>query len=138
MSEILSNITTTAEFHAIKTAHQRLLLKPRSGHCEALKRAPIICCKIALGWRKISELKRKPMTLIKCLRKAKKEAPAGEKPRGVKTHLRNMIIVPEMIESSIGIYNGKTLCGLEMKPAMIGKYLGEFAITYKPVRHGRP
>merc|ERR1712080_281208 len=28
--------------------------------------------------------------------------------------------------------------GLERKPEMIGFYLGEFSITYKPVRHGRP
>merc|ERR1712038_519553 len=83
-------------------------------------------------------LKRKPMALIKRLRQAKKEAAPGEKPRGVKTHLRNMIIVPEMIGSIIGIYNGKMFCGVEIKPEMIGMYLGEFAITYKPVRHGRP
>lgn len=52
-------------------------------------------------------LKRKPMGLIKKLRKAKKEAPPNEKPAVVKTHLRNMIIVPEMIGSVVGIYNGK-------------------------------
>ena len=52
-------------------------------------------------------LKRKPMGLIKKLRKAKKEAPPNEKPAVVKTHLRDMIIVPEMIGSVIGIYNGK-------------------------------
>lgn len=47
------------------------------------------------------------MGLIKKLRKAKKEAPPNEKPTVVKTHLRNMIIVPEMIGSVVGIYNGK-------------------------------
>jgi len=52
-------------------------------------------------------LKRKPLGLIKKLRKAKKEAPPNEKPSVVKTHLRNMIIVPEMIGSVVGIYNGK-------------------------------
>jgi hypothetical protein len=52
-------------------------------------------------------LKRKPMGLIKKLRKAKKEAPPNEKPAVVKTHLRDMIVVPEMIGSVIGIYNGK-------------------------------
>ena len=35
---------------------------------------------------------RKPMALIKKLRKKKKEAPANEKPDVVKTHLRNMVI----------------------------------------------
>lgn len=53
-------------------------------------------------------LKRKPMALLKKLRKAKKEAPPLEKPEIVKTHLRNMIIMPEMVGSIIGIYNGKT------------------------------
>merc|ERR1712065_55598 len=85
-----------------------------------------------------SGLKRKPMKLIKKLRKAKKECPFGEKPRAVKTHLRNMIIVPDMIGSVVGVYNGKTFSSVEIKPDMIGHYLGEFSITYKPVRHGRP
>jgi ribosomal protein uS19 len=52
-------------------------------------------------------LKRRPMGLIKKLRKAKKEAPPNEKPAVVRTHLRDMIIVPEMIGSVVGIYNGK-------------------------------
>lgn len=52
-------------------------------------------------------LTRRPMALIKKLRKAKKETPPNEKPAVVRTHLRNMIVVPEMIGSVIGIYNGK-------------------------------
>uniref|UniRef100_A0A0K8TPJ9 40S ribosomal protein S15 n=1 Tax=Tabanus bromius TaxID=304241 RepID=A0A0K8TPJ9_TABBR len=83
-------------------------------------------------------LNRKPMALIKKLRKAKKEAPPNEKPAIVKTHLRNMIVVPEMVGSIIGIYNGKVFNQVEIKPEMIGHYLGEFSLTYKPVKHGRP
>ncbi|KAG6532686.1 hypothetical protein ZIOFF_006536 [Zingiber officinale] len=83
-------------------------------------------------------LKRKPMALIKKLRKAKRDAPPGEKPEPVRTHLRNMIIVPEMIGSIIGVYNGKTFNQVEIKPEMIGHYLAEFSISYKPVKHGRP
>lgn len=83
-------------------------------------------------------LKRKPMALIKRLRKAKKEAAPMEKPETVKTHLRNMIIVPEMIGSVVGVYNGKHFTTVEVKPEMIGHYLAEFSITYKPVAHGRP
>ncbi|GJQ86346.1 Ribosomal protein S19 [Popillia japonica] len=83
-------------------------------------------------------LKRKPMALVKKLRKAKKEAPPNEKPEIVKTHLRNMIIVPEMVGSIVGVYNGKTFNQVEIKPEMIGHYLGEFSLTYKPVKHGRP
>ncbi|XP_071450273.1 small ribosomal subunit protein uS19 [Hetaerina americana] len=83
-------------------------------------------------------LKRKPMALVKKLRKAKKEAPPNEKPEVVKTHLRNMIIVPEMVGSIVGVYNGRTFTQIEIKPEMIGHYLGEFSVTYKPVKHGRP
>ena len=82
-------------------------------------------------------LKRKPMALISKLRKAKQEQVDGEKPELVKTHLRNMIIVPEMIGSVIGVYSGKTFVQVEIKPEMLGHYLGEFSITYKPVRHGK-
>merc|ERR1712119_145709 len=89
--------------------------------------------------RKFSRgLKRKPMALIKKLRKKKKEAPVNEKPDVVKTHLRNMVVVPEMTGSIVGVYNGKVFTQVEIKPEMIGHYLGEFSISYKPVKHGRP
>ncbi|CDR98730.1 hypothetical protein [Sporisorium scitamineum] len=81
-------------------------------------------------------LKRKPMGLIKRLRKAKAEAPPNEKPATVKTHLRDMIVVPEMIGSMIGIYTGRFFVNTEIKPEMVGHYLGEFAMTYIPTRHG--
>ena len=88
--------------------------------------------------RKFSRgIKRKPITLLKKLRKAKKETAYGEKPVPVKTHLRNMVIVPEMIGSMVGVYNGKQFINVEIKPDMVGQYLAEFAITYKPIAHGR-
>ena len=80
----------------------------------------------------------KSMVLVKKLRKAKKEAPPLEKPAIVKTHLRSMIVVPEMIGSIVGVYNGKTFNQVEIKAEMIGHYLGEFSLSYKPVKHGRP
>eukprot|EP00753_Platysulcus_tardus_P008916 PLAT1701.1.p2 GENE.PLAT1701.1~~PLAT1701.1.p2 ORF type:complete len:151 (-),score=55.96 PLAT1701.1:111-563(-) len=83
-------------------------------------------------------LKRKPMALIRRIRKAKREAAPLEKPDMVKTHLRNMIIVPEMVGSIVGVYNGQNFVAVEIKPAMIGHYLAEFSMTYKPVRHGKP
>lgn len=76
--------------------------------------------------------------LIKRLRKAKKEADKDSKPATIKTHLRDFIIVPEMVASVVGVYNGQTFTQVEIKPDMIGHYLGEFSITYKPVKHGRP
>lgn len=49
-----------------------------------------------------------------------------------------MIIVPEMIGSNVGVYNGLSFSPVEIKAEMIGHYLGEFSISYKPCRHGRP
>ena len=69
-------------------------------------------------------LKRRPMGLIKKLRKAKKEAPPNEKPAVVKTHLRDMIIVPEMIGSVVGIYNGKVSSSGETAVYGLGLILG--------------
>ena len=65
-------------------------------------------------------LKRQPLALIKRLRKAKKEAPPMEKPAVVKTHLRNMIVVPEMIGSVVGIHNGKVFNQVEIKVGSCG------------------
>ena len=67
------------------------------------------------GGRFSRGLKRKPLALIKRLRKAKKECPELEKPACIKTHLRNMIVVPEMIGSVVGIHNGKTFNQVEIK-----------------------
>merc|ERR1711898_31909 len=71
-------------------------------------------------------------------RKPKQECAQFEKPVTIKTHLRGMIVVPEMSHSVVGVYNGKTFNAVEIKPEMVGHYLGEFSITYKPVKHGRP
>ncbi|AAS52341.1 AEL343Cp [Eremothecium gossypii ATCC 10895] len=82
-------------------------------------------------------LSSKPAGLMKKLRAAKLATAENEKPAVVRTHLRNMIIVPEMIGSVVGVYNGKVFNQVEIKPEMVGHYLGEFSITYTPVRHGR-
>jgi len=76
--------------------------------------------------------------LLKRLRKARKEAAPEAKPQTIKTHLRDYVVVPEMVGSVVGVYNGLGFTQVEIKPDMIGHYLGEFSITYKPVKHGRP
>ena len=64
--------------------------------------------------------------------KSKTNLQPGEKPRVIKTHLRNGIIVPEMVGGNLGVYNGKEYKEVEIKFDMIGRYFGEFSITYKP------
>merc|ERR1711870_122792 len=79
------------------------------------------------------------MELFPCRMRRKFNRGLKRKPMAVvKTHLRNMVIMPEMTGSIVGVYNGKTFNQVEIKPEMIGHYLGEFSITYKPVKHGRP
>ncbi len=54
----------------------------------------------------------------------------------IRTHLRDAIVLPSMIGKKIGIHNGKGFEYVEIKPEMIGHYLGEFALTRKKVSHG--
>ena len=56
-----------------------------------------------------------------------------DRPAAVKTHLRDMIIVPEMIGSTVAVYNGKIFNVVDVKAEMVGYYLGEFSITYRCV-----
>jgi len=75
--------------------------------------------------------------LLEKVRRAKKAMREGKKVV-IKTHVRDMIILPEMVGLTIHVYNGKEFVPVEIKPEMIGHYLGEFAITCKPVKHGAP
>lgn len=60
------------------------------------------------------------------------------KNKPLKTHARDVIVLPEMVGATLLVHNGKEFVPIEIKPSMIGHYLGEFAITNKPVRHGSP
>ena len=75
--------------------------------------------------------------LLEKLREAK-EAQKEGKDVSLKTHVRDLIILPEMVGAKIAVHNGKEFVSMEIRPEMIGHYLGEFAITNKPVRHGTP
>ncbi len=56
----------------------------------------------------------------------------------VRTHRRDMIILPEMVGKKIHIHNGKEFVAVEIVPEMIGHRLGEFAQTRKRVQHSSP
>jgi len=75
--------------------------------------------------------------LLEKIREAQEVLKKGEAVT-IKTHVRDMIILPEMVGVKILVHNGKEFFPVEIKPEMIGHYLGEFAITNKPVRHGTP
>jgi small subunit ribosomal protein S19 len=75
--------------------------------------------------------------LLEKLRVAQEEVKKGKEVT-LKTHVRDMIILPEMVGVKVMVHNGKEFVTVEIKPEMIGHLLGEFAITNKPVRHGTP
>ncbi len=54
----------------------------------------------------------------------------------IRTHLRDMIILPEMVGLEFEVHNGKQFIKVKIQPEMIGHHLGEFALTRKKVVHG--
>lgn len=62
----------------------------------------------------------------------------GTHSKAIKTHARDMIILPLMVGLTIHIHSGKEFVPLEIKPEMLGHYLGEYASTNKKVVHGTP
>ena len=56
----------------------------------------------------------------------------------VRTHRRDMPILPEFVGRRIAIHNGQNFVELDVKPEMIGHYLGEFALSRKNVAHSGP
>ena len=79
----------------------------------------------------MNDQKRKLREEIKLLREGKYK---GQ----LKTHVRDMIILPDMIGLSISVHNGKEFSPVHIRPEMIGHYIGEYAITNKRVQHGSP
>ena len=56
----------------------------------------------------------------------------------LRTHRRDMPILPEFVGRRIAIHNGQNFVELDVKPEMIGHYLGEFALSRKNVAHSGP
>jgi small subunit ribosomal protein S19 len=54
----------------------------------------------------------------------------------IRTHLRDMIVLPEMIGMKMNIHSGKEFTPVEIMPEMVGHYFGEFVLTRKKVSHG--
>ncbi len=56
----------------------------------------------------------------------------------IKTHARDMVVLPEMIGKIILVHSGQAFVEIRINEKMLGHYLGEFVITNKLVRHGKP
>ncbi|MFA5142401.1 MAG: 30S ribosomal protein S19 [Candidatus Woesearchaeota archaeon] len=58
--------------------------------------------------------------------------------RTIRTHCRDMIIIPELIGKTINVHSGKEFVPVIILPEMIGHYLGEFVMTRRKVAHNAP
>ncbi|MFO7619255.1 MAG: 30S ribosomal protein S19 [Thermoplasmata archaeon] len=56
----------------------------------------------------------------------------------LRTHRREIVILPNFIGKKVAVYNGKQYMEFEIKPEMMGHYLGEFAPTRGSVKHSGP
>ena len=72
------------------------------------------------------------------LRERIKNVREGNSKETIRTHVRDMIILPDMVGITVNVHNGKDFSPITIKPEMIGHYLGEYVITNKRVQHGAP
>jgi small subunit ribosomal protein S19 len=55
----------------------------------------------------------------------------------LRTHLRDMPILPEFVDLTFAVHNGSSFERVKVEPEMIGHYLGEFQLTRSTVEHGQ-
>ncbi len=84
--------------------------------------------------RGLTEEQKKLMEKVMEARKLLKEG----KKVVIKTHVRDMIILPVMVGLTFAVYNGKEYVHFTVSPDMIGHYLGEYSPTTRRVQHGEP
>jgi len=81
--------------------------------------------------RGINDNKRKLIGEIKAAKEGKLKTP-------INTHLRDLIILPNMIGTTVNVYSGKEFVPVTITSEMVSHYLGEYVITNKRVSHGAP
>jgi len=59
------------------------------------------------------------------------------KAKPIRTHRRDLVVVPQMIGASFAVHKGKEFERVDISAKMLGHYLGEFALTRKRLQHGK-
>ncbi|MEW6063198.1 MAG: 30S ribosomal protein S19 [Nanoarchaeota archaeon] len=62
----------------------------------------------------------------------------GRYKKAIRTHCRDMVVVPELVGNVIYVHDGKSFVAVSITQEMIGHYLGEFVLTRKKVKHSAP
>ena len=73
----------------------------------------------------------------KLLEKARDAEPEETADNPVRTHLRDMPVLPEMVGLTFAVHTGQSFERVEVEPEMVGHYLGEFQLTRTSVEHGQ-
>jgi small subunit ribosomal protein S19 len=76
--------------------------------------------------------------LAEKIRAHKDVVASGGQTKPIRTHVRDLIILPEMVGVTIHVHSGKEFVPVTISPQMVSHYLGEFIITNRPVKHGTP
>ena len=78
-----------------------------------------------------------PEAQEKLLAKAEAADPDETADDPIRTHLRDMPVLPEFFGLTFSVYTGQAFERVEVEPEMIGHYLGEFQLTRTSVEHGQ-
>jgi len=64
-------------------------------------------------------------------------AKRNPKPKAIRTHRRDVVVIPAMIGVKFAVHKGKEFESVDVNEKMLGHYLGEFALTRKRLTHGK-
>ena len=62
----------------------------------------------------------------------------GKRKKKIKTHCRDMVVIPEMLDLMIYVHSGKVFMPIQILPEMLGHRLGEYVATRQKVSHSAP
>jgi len=60
-----------------------------------------------------------------------------EKGKSIRTHFRDLVVVPSMVGMKISIYDGHNFVPVEITGEMLGHKFGEFAPTRQRIKHSK-
>src|SRR3989338_3694052 len=77
------------------------------------------------------------MKLMKKVEKAYNELKEGKQPKLIRTHRRDLPVLPKMVGLTIAVHNGKEFIKFQIMEKMLGHYLWELVLTRKRLSHGK-
>ena len=112
------------------TAQQEItgkkILKFKGKTIEELKTLDVRQFASLVNSRRRRTILRNFQTLEKFIKDSKEKQ---SKNKSIKTHSRELVIVPEMVGMKIQVYNGNSFVPIEITKEMLGYCLGEFSLT---------